>query len=119
VPSQEGVEIERRLLVGMRLAERGHDLVLAVGGIDGLEPELGDPLLSPPLSDRRRRSGSSQERAGSLGVPRAAFVRADASRPGGEEGLAYAVERFPGNEDDELANVPAQILTAISPRRLA
>ena len=52
--STQLVEVERRLLVRMRRPQRGHDLRLALDGIDGLEPDLGDALLPPGLAQRRR-----------------------------------------------------------------
>ena len=49
----ERVDVERRLLVRMRVAQRGDDLVLPLLGEDRLEPELGDALLrpTPPTGD--------------------------------------------------------------------
>ena len=45
----------------MRRPQRPHDLVLAVGGIDGLEPQLRNALLAAALADRRIRAFSARK----------------------------------------------------------
>ena len=52
--TSERVDVEGRLLVRMRRAQRRHDLGLPLLGEDGLEPQLGDALLAARLA---RRSG--------------------------------------------------------------
>src|SRR5437763_1261265 len=59
---REPVEVERRLLIRMRLAERAHDLLLALDRIDGLEAQLRDALLVPALADPGRGRFSAEER---------------------------------------------------------
>ena len=87
----------------MRSAERGENGVLAFLGEHGLEPQLGDALLPPPLADRGRGVGAALEGACPLGVPGAALVVADSAGPRSEERIANDVERLARDEDDELA----------------
>src|SRR5205823_875704 len=84
-------------------AQRPDDVLLALDGIDGLEPELRHPLLAPALADRRARRLATEERARALGVPRAALVLADPARAGREDRVAHGVERLGRHEHDELA----------------
>src|SRR5262245_59404396 len=72
-------------------------------GEDGLQSELGNPLLPPAPPHRRARPFTAEERACSLGVPGAALVVADAPGPRCEEGITDRVESLAGDEDDELA----------------
>ena len=98
----ERVEVERRLLVRVRLPERAHDVGLALDGIDGLEAKLGHALLATRLADRRIGPLAAEERPRSLGIPRAALVVADPAGARGEDGIADGVERVGRDEDHEL-----------------
>jgi hypothetical protein len=103
VPSRQRVQIERGLLVGVRLAERRNDLRLALDRVDRFQPQLGDALLATRLPDRRIRAFAPQERACALSVPGTPLVAADPARAGSEERLSHGVERFSWDEHDELA----------------
>ena len=65
-PSRERVEVERRLLVRVRLPQRRDDLGLALLRVDRLEPQLGDALLAPRL---RRCPATSLRRRGTSRFP--------------------------------------------------
>src|SRR5262249_31634899 len=93
-------EVERGLLVRVRLAHRRPDPGLALLRVDGLEPKLGHPLLTARLPDARLGPLAAEERAGALGEPRAALVVADAAGAGFEERLANRIERLTRHEDD-------------------
>jgi hypothetical protein len=86
-----GVDVERRLLVRMRRPQRLHDLVLAVGRIHRLEPQLRNALAAP-LADRRIRALAAEEGPGALRVPRAPLVVADAPRAGLEQRIPHRIE---------------------------
>jgi hypothetical protein len=76
----------------MGAAQRRDHRVVRLLGEDGLESELCDTLLPPPLADRRVRVRAAEEGAGALGVPGAALVVADAPGARGEEGVSDRVE---------------------------
>src|SRR5207248_4176742 len=98
----ERIEIERDLLVRMRLAQRTHGVGGALGRDDGLDAQLRDALLPPDLADRGIGSLAGEKRTGARGVPRAALVVADAARPGREDGVTRRVQCLPRHEPDEL-----------------
>src|SRR5688572_12484581 len=99
----------------MCIAQRPHDLRLALFRVDGLEPQLGDPLLSPTLPDRRVGALASEERPRPFRVPGAPLVIADPPCAGREERVAYGVERLRRHEHDEL---PVHRLTLPQSRRV-
>ena len=84
-------------------AQRCDHFVVLVLWENGLEPKLGDALLTPRLPACRVRALTTDEGAGSLRVPRTVLVLPDASGARLEEGFAYRVESFARDEDDELA----------------
>jgi hypothetical protein len=84
----------------MGLAERAHDVELAVGGVHRLEAQLGDPLVLSAPADARRRRGPAEDRAGAVGVLGAALVVADPAGAGGKKRFPDVVEGFPGDEDE-------------------
>src|SRR5512132_2123749 len=90
----------------MRSPQRPDDLVLAVGRIDGLEPQLPNALLAAARADRRIRPLAPEERAGPLRVPRAPLVVPDSPRSRGKERVPHRVQRLGRYEDDELAVHP-------------
>src|SRR3954454_197107 len=98
--SEQRVDVERRLLVRVRAAQRGDHLVVPVGREDRLEPQLGDALLPPRLADRRIGALAAAERSRPGGVPRAALVLADPSRAGLEEGFTNRIERLARDENN-------------------
>src|ERR1051325_4732074 len=87
----------------MRLAQRRDHLVLAFLREDGLEAQLGDALLAAGLTERRVRPLPAEVGPGSLRVPGAALVVADASGACGKEGVAHGIECLARNEADERA----------------
>src|SRR5689334_1276473 len=87
----------------MRLAQRGDHVVVPLRRIDRLEPQLRDTLLAPGPPHARPRARTAEERPRPFRVPRTVLVIADPDRAGAEQGLPDRVERFPRNEDDELA----------------
>ena len=86
----------------MRTAQCRDDLVESLRGENRLQAQFGNAFLAPALADDGRRRVAAEKRARPLAVPRAARVVADAPRARVEDGVAYRVERFVRNEDDEL-----------------
>ena len=76
----------------MRRSKRGHDGVVELLRVDGLETELGDALLPPALPDARARAFTAAEGPRALRVPRTALVIAYAAGPRGKESVANRVE---------------------------
>jgi hypothetical protein len=76
----------------MRHSKRGHDAVVELLRVNGLETELGDALLPPALADARARAFTTAEGPRALRVPRTALVVADAAGPRGKESVANRVE---------------------------
>src|SRR5690348_14518173 len=87
----------------MGLAQRRDHLVVPIRRIDRLEPQLRHTLLAPGPPHARLRARTAEERPRPFRVPRTMLVRADPACAGPEQGLPDRVERFPRNEDDELA----------------
>src|SRR5262245_61162608 len=94
----------------MGAAQRSENLVLTVGGEDGLEPQLEDALLAARFADRWVGPLPAQERPCPDGVPGAALVLADPAGAGVEQGVAYGLQRLARDEDDELAPFHAPIV---------
>src|SRR5687767_10002075 len=87
----------------MRLDQGANDLVLQLRRIDGLETNLGHPLLPPFLTDCRSSSLAAEKRPGSVRVPGATLVRTDPACARGEHRVPHRVERVGRNEHDELS----------------
>jgi len=86
----------------VRSTQGGHGRTDSIRRDDGLDAQLRDTLLPPPLPDRRIGLVTAQERARSGRVPGAPLVVADPTATGGEDGVAGGVERVLGDEPDEL-----------------
>src|SRR5262249_22966771 len=101
-PSCERIEVISDLFVGVRLEQRREDLLAAIDRDHGFDAQFGKTLLAPPLTDRRVRRFAAQEGARSGPVPRAALVIPDPAGTGSEDGVAGRIERFLGDEPNEL-----------------
>src|SRR6185437_1674614 len=94
------------LFIRMTRAEGSEYVLVAFLRKDGLEAELGDPLLPPALADCGIRVLPALERPRTGGVPRAALVVADPAGPCSEERFTNGVECLARHEHDEL---PVQV----------
>ena len=98
----EWVDVERDLLVRMRLPESVDGRSESALGDDDLDAVLRHALLRAHLADGRIGALAREERAGAGGVPRAALVLADHTAAGGEDRFARRVPRRLRDEVDEL-----------------
>src|SRR5581483_12111810 len=105
------INVEGRLLVGVRAPERRDDLGLPLGREDGLEPQLRHALLDAPLPRRGARPFAAEERPRPLRVERATLVGADPARTCREDRVADGIERLRWHEYDELAPLAAHVLS--------
>jgi hypothetical protein len=87
----------------MGSAKRSHDLGLQLGRIDGLQAKLGNAPLPLRRTYARLRALSAEEGSNPFSVPGAALISPDTPGAGGEECLAYVLQRLGRNKDDQLS----------------
>src|SRR5947208_10568399 len=114
--THERIEVERNLLVRVRRNQRVDHCARALSGNDGLAAQLAGPFLPARTADGRVGPLAAEERPLSPRVPRTALVVADPARAGAEHGIARAVERFLGDEPDELVRLAGHVAYPTSAR---
>ena len=109
------VDVERRLLVGVRRDEGVDDLTAQRAREDDFDAQLVGALVLAHLAHRRTRSLGRQERAFPLGRERAVDVLADLPRAGGEDRAAHGVGVALGHEPHELGELDARRRQRLDP----